>query len=66
MTISCILALRLVMPLIFKVRQGLGLCDGFIYGLDLSSLQLHLAPILQSVHEVEQHVLFGEVGNLKR
>ena len=66
MTTLCIPALCLVMLFILEVRKRLDLCDGFIYGLDLSLLQLRLGPILQSVHEVKQHVLLYEVGKLKR
>ena len=53
------------MLFMLKVYQGLNLRDGFGYGLDFSLLQLRLAPILQFVHEVEQHVLVWEVWNLK-
>ena len=42
MNTSCNPALRLVMPFIIEVCQGLGLCDGFIYSLDLSPLKLYL------------------------
>ena len=67
MTTSCIHVLCLVIEFMLEVRQGLdGLCDVFVYGLDLSLLQLYLVPILHSIHEVEQHVLICEVGNLKR
>ena len=65
MTTLCIPSLCLVMSFILEVRKGLDLCDGIIYGLDLSLLQLRVGPILQSVHKVKQHVLLYEVGNLK-
>ena len=64
-TAPYIFALCLVMPIMLKVCQRLGLVDGFIYGLDLSPLQLRLGPILQPVHEVEHHIFIREVGNLK-
>ena len=48
-----------------EVRQGLYLCDGFVYGLDLIPLQLRLGLILQSVNEVGKNVFIRKVGNLK-
>ena len=53
---------RLLLP---EVCQGFGLRDGFINSPDLSLLQLHFGQILQSIHEVEQHAVIREVGNLK-
>ena len=40
MNTSCVHAYHFVMSFMFKVRQGLVLCDGFVYGLDLSPLQI--------------------------
>ena len=61
MTAPYIFALCLVMSIMLKVCQRLGLGDNFIYGLDLSPLQLRLDPIVQPVHEVEQHIFIREV-----
>ena len=65
MTTSCILSLCLLMSFMLEVRQGLYLCDGFVYGLDLIPLQLRLGLILQSVNEVGKNVFIRKVGNLK-
>ena len=62
MNTSCISALFLVMLFMLEVCQGLGLCDGFVYGFDLTLLQLCLGAILQCVHEVEQHVSYVRLG----
>ncbi|KAH0721379.1 hypothetical protein KY284_006409 [Solanum tuberosum] len=49
-----------------EVCQSFGLRDGFVYGPDLPTFQLRPGPILQPIHEVEQHIIIREVRNLKR
>ena len=66
MTTSLLLSSRLVGLLIVEVWQNIGLHDSLINSTYLSALQPHHGPILQSIHEVEQHIFIDEVGNLKR
>ena len=66
MTTSLLLSSSLVGFLVVESCQNFGLHDGFINNTDLSALQLYPGPILQSIHEVEQHIFIYEVGNLKR